>query len=308
MAISADTLLDRLHLKQQVQRWRLIAILAVFFALVFITEKQFPGSRLEPEFIARLNIEGIIMEDDDRDKLIKQIKENPRVKAVIVRLDTPGGSAVGGEELYLQLRDLAKVKPVVAVMRSLTASAGYMTALGTDYIFAREGTITGSIGVMLQTFEVTELAEKIGLNPITVKSAPLKGSPSPLEKPSPEAVASLQAVIDDFYKVFIDMVSERRNIPREEVRKIADGRVYSGAAALKLGLIDAIGGEADAHAWLTEKHKISARLPIKEMKPESKDNGMWEHFSRTLAGKFFAQSSGKLDGLNAIWHPWAQIQ
>src|SRR5262249_34918350 len=146
-------------------------------------------------------------------------------------------------------------KPVVAVMRSIAASAGYMVALAADHIVAREGTITGSIGVLIETAEVTELAEKIGIKPVLVKSSPLKGTPSPFEKTTPEAERVIRDVVNDFYNRFVDMVAERRALPRDRVVQLADGRVYSGRKAAEDKLIDGIGGEDEAVKWLvTEKH------------------------------------------------------
>ncbi len=308
MALNADTLLDRLHLKQQVQKWRIIAIIAMVVAAIVAIERQTPDSPMGRDFVARLTVDGIITDDKDRFELIKDLKENHRVKAVIVELDTPGGSAVGGEELYLKLRDLAKVKPVVAVMRSLCASAGYMTALGTDYIIARDGTITGSIGVLIQTAEISDLAAKLGVNPITIKSAPLKGSPSLLEKPTPEGKQVLQTMIDDFYQVFVTMVAERRQLPRDEALRLADGRVYSGKRALELKLIDAIGGEEEAMQWLQAQKKISPTLTIKDVEVKRKGDSVFDQVSESIITKFFPQASAGLDGLVAIWHPAVQIQ
>lgn len=302
MALNADTLLDRLYLKSQITRWRLLAILFAAVAAFVIFERYSHHSPIEKDFIARLSFSGVIGDDQEVYDLIDDVAENPKAKAVVVWLDTPGGSAVGGEEVYLRLRELAKKKPVVAVMRSVSASAGYMVALGADHIIAREGTITGSIGVLVEFAEFTELAEKLGVKPVIIKTAPLKGSPSPLEKSTPEAERVLHDVVMDFYNRFVDMVAERRALPRDKVVALADGRVYSGKRALELRLIDALGGEQEAINWLINEKKIKSTLDIKDVKVEE-EKGFFDELSQSITGKFLQNRSGTLDGLAAIWHP-----
>jgi len=302
MAINADTLLDRLYLKSQITKWRVLAVIFAVIALVVAFERYSMHSPIEKDYVARLSFDGII--DDDRKvyDLIDDIGDNNKVKAVIVWLDTPGGSAVGGEEIYLRLRTLSEKKPVVAVMRSIAASAGYLVALGTDHILARDGTITGSIGVLIETAEVTELAAKLGIKPIIIKSSPLKGSPSPFEKETPESDRAIHDVIGDFYTRFVDIVAERRKLPHDTVVQLADGRVYSGRRALDDKLIDAIGGEDEAMKWLEDEKHIRKGLDIKDVKVEE-ENSLLDQLTQSVAGKFFQRSSVTLDGLLAMWHP-----
>lgn len=311
MALDADTLLDRLHLKEQITRWRLLAILSLIIAgIVFFQTLggKHTSSIVKQDYIARLSIEGVIFDDSKRDELIESLIEDDYAKAVFLKIDSPGGSAIGGEELYLQLRRLAEKKPVVAIMRNMATSAGYMTALGADKIYARVGTITGSIGVIIQTAEFTDLAQKIGVTPIIVKSGPLKGNPSPLEEITPGGREALQAVIDDFHDVFIQMVADRRNLPLNTVRSIADGRVYSGQQAHKLKLIDAIGGEEEALAWLEEEKGVNKGLRVLDKEPKKDDLEFIERFANSLSEKITPNSISGLDGLAAIWHPNMQIQ
>lgn len=304
MTISADTLLDRMYLKGQVTKWRAAAIVAIVVALIAI----FGASKLVPaplakNYISRITFDSMILDDRRVYDMIDDVADDKNVKAVIVWLDTPGGAAVAGEEIYLKLRELSKKKPVVAVMRSVAASAGYMIACGTDQIFARDGTITGSIGVIIEAAEVTELAQKVGVKPIIVKSNALKSTLSPFEKATPESLATVQALIDDFYNRFVDMVATSRKMPREQVVKLADGRVYSGREALNLKLIDAIGGEEEAVAWLEQKRGIPKNLDIMD-ESVKQPMGLLEQLTQsTFLGKFLQNSSIKLDGLVAIWHP-----
>ena len=302
MAINADTLLDRLYLKSQITKWRIFAVIFALIALVVATERYNTHSPIEKEFVARITFNGVIGDDQKIYDMIKDVADNSKAKAVIVWLDTPGGSAVGGEEIFLRLRALSEKKPVVAVMRSISASAGYMIAIGTDYIVAREGTITGSIGVIIETAEITELAKKIGITPIIIKSMPLKGSPSPFEKSTPESERVIHQVVNDFYKHFVDMVAQRRKLDRERVITLADGRVYSGRSAVDNKLIDAIGGEEEVMKWLVSQRHIKQGLDIKDVQIDQK-NSLFDQFTQDIAGFFLQKSSVALDGLVAIWHP-----
>lgn len=302
MALNADTLLDRFYLKAQIRKWQLFSIAAIIIACIVLIESRGNSSPIDRDYIARLSIEGFISDDQKLYELIDDIANDTRAKAVIVWIDSPGGSAVGGEEIYLRLREIAKEKPVVAVMRSIGTSAGYLTALGADHIIARSGTITGSIGVILETAEFSDLIAKMGINPITIKSAPLKGSPSMFEKPTAESKQVLQALIDDFYVHFVDIVAQRRNMPKAKALALADGRVYSGANALKNNLIDAIGGEDEAMGWLVETRQIPPQLSIKDVKiPE--EMGFFTQITQSAIGKFLPSSGLGLDGLVSVWHP-----
>jgi len=314
MALSADTLLDRLALKRQVTRWRVLSLFAIVLALLIVSAgAQHSGGNLSAvptaSYIARLTIDDVVTDDRKRDELITRLRKDSHVKAVVVWLDTPGGSAVGGMETYKQLRAISvSGKPVVAVMRDLSASAGYLIAIGCDRIFAREATLTGSIGVIIEAAEFSTLAEKIGVTPITIKTGPLKDALSPFNKATPEAREAMQSVVDDFFRVFVDTVAERRGLPREEVLKLADGRVYTGNQAVQNKLVDAIGSEDDAIAWLVQEKHIAADLPIKDVKVKQDKLSWVDKFTDSMIQKIMPQASARLDGLVAIWHPSLQLQ
>ncbi len=302
MAIHSDTLIDRLYLKSQITKWRILAVVFAVLALLILVERYNPHSPMEKDFIARITIDGFIGDDRKLYDLIEDVSNNPKAKAVIVWLDTPGGSAVGGEEIFLRLRKMAEKKPVVAVMRSIAASAGYMIALGADQVYAREGTITGSIGVLVESAEVTDLLDKLGVKPVIIKSAPLKASPSPFEKLTPESEAVMQRVINDFYTRFVDMVAERRQIPRPIALQLADGRVYSGRSAVQNKLIDGIGGEEEAKKWLISQKHINDKLEIDDVEIK-KQLTFLEQITGSVIGNILEKSGTPLDGLVAIWHP-----
>lgn len=303
MAISSDMLIERSRMKRQVSFWRLVAIGAVVFFLVMMIEKP-DAVRVSKDYIARVDIEGVITEDMPAQKLLKDLETNDNVRAIILHINSPGGTAVGGEELYKRILEIRKKKPVVALMRSLCTSAGIMTAVAADRVYASNGTITGSIGVILQSADVTELADKLGIEPVIIKSGALKGSPSPFEKLEPEGRAVVQSLINDFHKVFVDMVAEARNLPFENVAAIADGRILSAPQALELKLIDAIGGEDEAITWLQEKKQIEESVEVRKVEPPKERRGFLRELG-SMAGLSMPDSLNalKLDGLLLIWQP-----
>lgn len=303
MSLNADTLIDRSYLKGQITKWRVIAISVIVLSVIILTRSLGGGALGTSGYVARVSIEGVIADDRQRDKLFDDLIEEDQVKAVIVWMDSPGGTVVGGEQLYLNIKRLSEKKPTVVVMRSLAASAGYMATLGADRIYARRGTLTGSIGVIMQTAEVTEMAHKLGVEPITIKSAPFKAIPNPLEKLTPEGRMSLQLVVSDFYDTFVDMVAENRKMKREQVLELADGRIFTGPQALEAGLIDAIGGEEDAMNWLEAEKKIPADLDIRDREPEPVKPRTLAEFFEQAAKSFAFFPQLRLDGLVSIWQP-----
>lgn len=304
MAISSDTLLERLHLKRQLTLWRLLAIGAIVFFLVITIEGKENVSPVGGDYIARVDITDIILDDKDRDALLQEIKEDSRAKAVLVVLDTPGGTAVGGEAIYQQLKGMAKEKPVVAVMRTMCTSAGYMAAMGANRVFALDSTLTGSIGVILQAAEFTSMAEKLGITPITVKSGDNKAVPSGTEKFTPEQRKIIQNVIDDFYGVFVNIVATARDMKPEKVIELSDGgRIYTGRQALGNGLIDEIGGIEEAVKWLEKKKDIAPELTIREMKIKKDENTFFSQLGEYTGLSFLSSRRLNLDGLLLIWQP-----
>lgn len=305
MALDADTLLDRMQLKQQVTRWRTIAIIVLCLCLLIAFGRSSDISPIGSDHIARVTVEGIIADDPKFMEMLDDVRENSHIRAVIVRIDSPGGTAVGGEELYLSLRRLAETKPVVITMRTLCTSAGYMAALGGDHLLAREGTITGSIGVIMQTAEFTGLAEKLGITPITVKSGPNKAAPNPLEPFSPSQRVVIENVVDDFYGFFTRLVSERRQLDLAATEALADGRIFTGGQALEAGLIDGLGGEPEAQKWLEETHNIAQDIDIRDVKPKKNVESLLGELGGWAQETLFSLKNLNvtLDGLVLIWQP-----
>ncbi len=303
MPLDPDLLVDRRRLKRQLSAWRTLAVVALVAVIAAGVGRAKPfGER----HVARLSVNGVITDDPDRTRAVIAAGKDSDIKALIVRIDSPGGTVVGGESLFRELSEVARQKPVVAVMGELAASGGYMIALAAEQIFAREGTITGSIGVILQTTDVTGLLEKLGVTTEAIKSAPLKAVPSPLEPLTDEGRRVTRLLVDDMYAMFVDMVAERRRLDRPKAVELADGRVYTGRQAKALGLIDAIGGEDEARAWLAEAKGVSRSLPVRELKIQREDEEWSDWMGGTLArltGKTYLSERLKLDGLVAVWHP-----
>ncbi len=302
-----DLLVDRKRLKRQLSSWRTIALLALV-ATAFILFEHFGGpirGGKSPipgaHYIAELRVENVISDDPERDELIREVKEDKKAKALIVWFDSPGGTTVGGEELYLQLKEVAKVKPVVGVMRTLCASACYMASLGADHVIARNSTLTGSIGVLMESLEVSRLAEKLGVTPITITSGKFKDVPSMTKPLTDDERAYLKATIDDAYDQFVQLVAERRGLSVERTHEIADGRIYTGRQALPLKLIDGIGGMEEARAWLENEKKIDKDLDIELIEPNPEYPSMFTHLSQWAGIEIFNHAAIGLDGLISIW-------
>ncbi len=284
----SDNLAALIYLKDKVHKWKNVALLLATFSVLlgirFIFGGGLSDSFVEGDYIANIKIEGVIFEDDFRSDVLKKITEEKSIKAVIINIDSPGGGIVGSEILFNDLRAIVAAKPTVVLMGSLAASGGYMASVASDYIIAHNGTLTGSIGVLMESPEVTELANKIGIKFNTYKSSPLKGSPSPFEKGNPVVDRVIKESINDSYQFFADLVRERRG---EKINKkldaiIFDGRVFTGRQALQAGLIDEIGGKEEALSYLSGKKIDIKKLPVKEVKITKQEDKFFDKFFSIL--------------------------
>jgi protease-4 len=293
------------RLRRSRRLWRILAFAGLAIAVVavgarFAAEQGAIGDR-----IARIDIGGTILSDRDRLQTLEEIAEDPLVRAVIVSINSPGGTTAGGEELYEGLMALRAEKPVVAVINELGASAAYMTAIATDRIYARRLSIVGSIGVLYQHVNAGKLLETIGVDLDKVASGPLKAEPDIDEPMEGAPRASIAALVNDSFNWFVDVVAERRGIDRGTTLTLADGRIVSGRVALENKLIDDVGGEAEAIAWLEAERDIAEDLPVITYYPLP-DPG-WGGIFRYLGGEARAlaglPSSGPivLDGLVSLW-------
>lgn len=292
-------------LRRSRRLWRVLFVLAAIVAVValaarFALPQNGPGER-----IARVSINGVIATDPARLRILNELADNDAVKAVIVAINSPGGTTAGGEELYEALSALRARKPVVAVISELGASAAYMTAIATDRIYARRLSIVGSIGVLYQHVNAGRLLDTIGIDFDKVATGPLKAEPDLDEPMVGDVRASLQGLVDDSYQWFVDVVAERRGISRAETLALSDGRILTGRQGLETRLIDAIGGEQEAIAWLTSDREIKADLEVVDYFPLPDNN--WFAPSRWL-GEAARSGLGlppegpiALDGLVSLW-------
>ena len=299
MSLDPDRLLDRRRLKRGIAVWRALAVAALVALALGGAAIFLPGDG--GERVARLWISGLIVDDPERDEIIAALRDDDAVKAVVMRLDSAGGTAVGGEALHLSLRSLAEAKPVVAVLGTTATSAAYMAALAADRILAREASLTGSIGVLFQTAEFTALLEEIGIRAEAIRSGPLKGKPVPFERLDEGTRQAVTGMVADIHEYFLRLVMERRALDRETALALADGRVFTGNQAVEAGLVDAIGGEDEARAWLARARGVPATLPADDVAP--RDEGGLVGLLGAALERFPPVRRLALDGLIAVWHP-----
>lgn len=297
-------------LRRSLSRWRLVAFLALAVAILAIGGRfALEANRAEKDHIARVVVEGVISTDAERLATFKALAEDETVKAVIVAINSPGGTTAGGEELYEALNLVRSKKPVVAVIRELGASAAYMTAIGADRIYARRLSIVGSIGVLFQHVDASKLLDTIGIDFDKVQTGPLKAEPDINDAMVGEVRASLQTLVDDSYQWFVDVVAERRQLARTTVLTLADGRIVTGRMGVDLGLIDDIGGEDQAVDWLESEKDLASELPIWTHYPLPQGEfDKWLNLvgGKALSGALDAAGLGQagtntLDGLVSLW-------
>ncbi len=204
----------------------------------------------EPDFsgekVGVVTIEGPITDSREAIRQLKILRESDAVKAIVVRVDSPGGAVGPSQEIYREVMKTKQVKKVVASMGAVAASGGYYIAAAADRIVANPGTITGSIGVIMGFTNFRQLMEKIGLSPVVIKSGPYKDMGSPTRAMTDDEKALLQDIIDQIHQQFIQAVSKGRNLDKEKVTELADGRIFTGQQARQLGLVDTLGNFEDA--------------------------------------------------------------
>jgi len=320
MSLDVDQAIDRRRMRRKVTFWRVFAVVAVLIAAGGVLAGIGGSNYIEKSsaHVARVTIGGLIRNDRERVKLFDEI-EKSGAKAVLIVIDSPGGTVTGSEQLFKSLRKLSEKKPVIAVVEGSAASGAYIAAIGTERIFAPRSAIIGSIGVIFQYPNFHQLLQKIGVDVESIKSSPLKASPNGLEPTSPEAKAAVQSLVADSYGWFKDLVKERRALDTATLTKVSDGRVFTAAQALPLKLIDEIGDEKTARDWLAKNKNVAADLTVRDWRVRTAGSefrwlsaaaSMLEFAGfATLAsaisndGVLRAAASAQLDGLLALWHP-----
>jgi len=324
MSLDSDVIVDRRRIRRKLTFWRVVAAVVVLAAVVVVGVLATPGGRsslTSSGAIARVNIDGLIRSDRQRVEALERLEKSSAV-AVIVHINSPGGTTAGSEQLYDSLMRLKTKKPLVVVVDGLAASGGYIGALAADHIIAQQSSLVGSIGVLFQFPNFTELMKTVGVKVEEVKSSPLKAAPNGFEPTSPEARAALDALVKDSYAWFRGLVKERRRMDDASLEKVADGRVFTGRQAVELKLIDQIGDEKTAVAWLVAEKKIKSDLPVRDFKLSPRFGDMT--FLRAAAsisldalglsavarqieqaGVTGAVDQLALDGMLALWRPAA---
>jgi protease IV len=321
MSLDTDTIVDRRRLRRKLTFWRVLAFLVVAVAVVgtaAILADRRGTIGTGGSTIARLSVKGLIRGDTERVESIERLARSS-VKAVIVHVDSPGGTTAGAEQLYDSLRRLAQRKPVVVVVDGLAASGGYIAALASDHVIAQSTSLVGSIGVLFQYPNVTELLKTLGIKVEEIKSSPLKAVPNGFEPTSPEARAAIESIVMDSYAWFRGLVKERRRIDGEALGRVADGRVFTGRQAIDLKLVDELGDERSAVAWLVKERGIDPATPVRDWRVRSRFSDF--SFLHPLAAAFDLLGLGSLarrledagtvraieqlnlDGLLVLWHP-----
>ena len=326
MSLDADTIVDRRRMRRKLTFWRVFAVLlAIAAVLATGIALRVPGSDLitgrTADSIARVTITGLIRTDRQRVEALERLA-NSQAKAVILHINSPGGTTSGAEELYDSITRLKEKKPTVVVVNGLAASGAYITALAADHIVAQETSLVGSIGVLFQYPNLTELMKTIGVKVEEIKSSPLKAAPSAFEPSSPEARAAIEAIVMDSYAWFRDLVQKRRQLDDAQLDRVADGRVFTGRQAVGLKLIDQLGDERTAIAWLAKEKKIDANTPVRDYRLRDRFSDLpflhtvaiaaLDAFGLGAVARRIEESSAlkaidrlNLDGLLALWHPSA---
>lgn len=258
--MKSDTIIFIKELKKKVSLWRLLTFASVFF-LVILTSNRIFNSSSNKNFIAKINIDGVILNDTFSFNKINELK-NDNIKGIILSINSNGGDVVESEKLYTFFRELSKEKPIVSIINGMGASGAYLVAMASDYIVSYNTSLVGSVGVLMQTYEITDLAKKIGVNLINYKSSSLKGAPNPFEKINPDVDMVISQQINDIYDYFLNIFIERRKIAITEAQEIANGQVYTGRQALEYGLVDKIGGENDVLDYFKDNNIDTDNIQI----------------------------------------------
>ena len=274
----------------------ILIIVTIFFFAILISDNRYKNPH-----IAKITIDNIITQDSFRYEKLEELSQNKNTKAVIAFINSPGGTVVGGETLYKSIKNISQQKPIVSVMGEVATSAAYMASLGSNHIFAQEGTITGSVGVLILNSEITELAKKIGVSTEIIKSGDLKASPSPLEKMTPKAREQMEKIVKEISKNFIDLVKKERKLDNNKTQLISDGRIFTGQSAVQTGLIDTIGNIKEAKEYLKTEYNID-KLPLLDFEIIKKEK-LIEKFLSFFSGNINASRFLNLQGLISIWIP-----
>ncbi len=325
MSLDADSIVDRRRMRRKLTFWRVLTVAVAVVAIAGFAFWSVRGSGAGGPgvagSIARIRITGLIRGNQERVEALERLGRS-QARAVIVHIDSPGGTTSGSEQLHDALLELKAKKPMVVVVDGLAASGGYMAAVAADHIVAQSASLVGSIGVLFQYPNFTDVLKTIGVKVEEVKSSPLKAAPNGFEPTSPEARAAIAAIVMDSYDWFKGLVKEGRKLDDEALARVSDGRVFTGRQAVDLKLIDELGNEKTAIAWLAKEKGIDAKLPVRDyrLSPRFGDLpflhvaavGLLDIAGLTAVARRLEESGWlvaaerlNLDGVLALWHPQA---
>jgi protease-4 len=322
MSLDADLIVDRRRMRRKLTFWRIVAFGLIILAIVGVAtlgSRRFGLTGVSP-YIARVTISGLIRDDRDRVEALERLGKSKMARAVIIHVDSPGGTTAGSEQLFDALSQLRDKKPMVVVVDGLAASGGYITAIAGDHIIAQQTSLVGSIGVLFQFPNVSDLLDKIGVKVESIKSTPLKAAPDGFEPTSPEARAAINAIIQDSYAWFKDLVQSRRHLNDDQLAAIDDGRVFTGHQGIDNKLVDELGDERTALAWLGKEKGVDVGLPVRDYQLHDRFSDLPFLHAAAVATLNAMGLSGlasqlgrwntiaaidgfNLDGLLALWHP-----
>jgi len=272
------------------------ALLVLLVLVMIVSGAIFGGGPYGKDKVAVVALKGLISDATEIVRTLDELGERKDVKAVVLRIDSPGGSVGPSQELYSAVKRLDKKKPVVASMASVAASGGYYAASAARRIVANPGTITGSIGVIVQFMSAEDLLKKLGLRGYVIKSGKFKDAGSPLRKMTAEEKAVLQGLVNDVNSQFIRAVAEGRGLKVSAVRRLADGRIFTGKQAKNKGLVDELGDLRRAITLGAELGGIKGKPYV--IYPEEKLFGKWEGF---FSGNLRGSLSGLFPGLRLMY-------
>ena len=289
--------LEQFYSRRQsiIKRLLIIVILTLSIVTASLQFQQ------KDNFIAKITVEGIIKDRNDILEQLKDLDNDHNVKGLITIINSPGGTYVGSKEIHESIKKISKKIPTVAYMREMATSGGYLVSLSSDRIFGNEGTITGSIGVILQTADISQLLGKLGINPIIIKSGDLKAVPNPAEEIDEKKLNYLQDIIKKMQKEFLNLVKKSRNISSSTLDLVSDGRIVTGKQAKDLKLIDAVGTENDALSWLKKEAGLDDEVRVKDLSVQN-DITKLLNFS-FLKKKINYLNQNFYNGFIAIWTP-----
>jgi len=257
---------------QKTRVWRAVSWIvgggSAFLFLLFLLSLYLSGEGLGAGKIGLIHIEGVILDSKEVLQELEKHQRNHAIKALVVRINSPGGTVAAAQEIYEELNKIRsrQGKPVIVSMGGLAASGGYYIACASDRIFANPGTITGSIGVIMQLANISQLLEKVGIKSVVIKSGQHKDMGSFTKELSTEDQRIFQGVLDDAHDQFVEAVVKGRRIDKGRVREIADGRIFTGRQAKSLGLVDELGDLADAISYAAQRAGIKGTPKIVEQR------------------------------------------